>query len=104
MDDQSAHPIPHELQASVDMEAMFKTPLTVAEEQKLQASIGSLQGVESLNFLGTRLAIRYDPELVHKTDLCKLIAQAGCQIDDVDSASASPAFDSHTEPPSPPPA
>ena len=66
-----------------------------ADQQILEGTLASLPGIESLTFMVSRIAIRYDPETVTKAKLCELIAVAGFQFSDVQSASVSPTVDSH---------
>ena len=94
MDNESADRIPPELQVSVDTEILVEGLKSPADQQRLQGSLAALPGVESLTFAERRFAIRYDPERVTKTRLCELITQAGFQVAEVKSASASPSIDS----------
>jgi hypothetical protein len=83
------------LQVFVDIEIVVEGLKTPADQQKLEGALAALPGIKSLNFVEKRIAIRYDPETVTKAKLCALIAEAGFQVTDVESASVSPSVYPH---------
>ena len=93
MDNESVDLIPPELRVSVDTEILVEGLKSPADQQRVQSALAALPGVESLTMVEKRFAIRYDPERVTKTRLCELITQAGFQVSEVKSASASPSID-----------
>lgn len=60
------------------------------EHQKLEAALRDLPGIESLGFVASKVAIRYDPEEVTLAHLRDAITHAGFQIDDVECGPAAP--------------
>ena len=94
MDNESRELIPPELQVSVDIEILVEGLKSPVDQQKIECALAALPGLESLTFLESRIAIRYDPETVTKAKLCELIAEAGFQFSDVQSASVSPTVES----------
>ena len=89
----SSDEIPPELQVVVDTEILLEGVKSPVDHQKLETALAAAQGIESVSFLENKLAIRYDPERVTKARMEELIREAGFQISNVESASASPSID-----------
>jgi len=90
MEDESADQIPPELQVWVDTEIIIPGMNTPMDHQKLEVVLRDLPGVDSVNFLEGRVAIRHDPERITEAKLSKLISQAGYEVSGMESEASTP--------------
>ena len=88
--DPSSSPIPPELQVLLDLELTIQGLSSAVTQQRLEAALADISGMESLSFLEGKLAIRYDPESVTKAHIFERIGAAGFHIDAAESAPPSP--------------
>ena len=93
MEDESAHPIPPELTAMMDVEMSAAGLESPADQQRLRSLLEHLPGVESVSFRECRMAIRYDAERTANARICEVVTQAGFKFFGVETAPTHPSID-----------
>ncbi|EDY22329.1 hypothetical protein CfE428DRAFT_0454 [Chthoniobacter flavus Ellin428] len=88
--DPSSSPIPPELQVLLDLELTIQGLNSAVAQQRLETALADISGMESLSFFEGKLAIRYEPEKVTRTQIFERIGAAGFQIAAAESAPPSP--------------
>jgi hypothetical protein len=90
MFDPPSSQIPPELQVLLDLELTIQGLSSAVAQQRIEAALAGISGMESLSFFESKLAIRYDPEQVTKARIFERIGIAGFLIDAAESAPPSP--------------
>jgi copper chaperone CopZ len=93
----SSDPVPHDFIDAEISVAGLKTP---ADEQALNSALSELDGIQTLNISGGKIAVEYDPLRITKAQLSEVIGRAGFRVAEVESGPASSIADAlHKEEP-----
>ncbi len=77
----------------MDVEIAIEGVKSPVDEERLRQLVASMPGVQEPTLYGGMLALRYDPTVATKVQICDSLAQAGFAVSILRAAPASPVMD-----------